>query len=178
MRQMAHDQSRRRPTMLVTHDDVTKRARLRAPDQLLQYQIPTIRRHSRRQHQPHLLLERAQPATGVARRHNEHARVADAGERGVFIVEVELVFRGAVRDALVVFEVAAEGGVVGDGGIEGLAGCEGRFQGGALLRNFGVAERERAAVEVVPALASLLALAYMLSLAPGGTGIDRTIISG
>ena len=73
---------------------------------------------------------------------------------GVFVVEVERRVGGRGL-GFIVFEVLPEGGVVGDGGGEGSAGCEGAFERRPLGGDFGVAEGEGAAVEVVPPLAGL-----------------------
>ena len=141
--------------VLVQDAQVAQPGRVRARDQVRQDQVAPVQPDGGRQQQADLLGEGGEPGGGRARGRDQDAGVRDAAEVRVFVVEVE---RRRVRGRglrFVVFEILPEGGVVGDGGGERPARGEGGFESGPLGGDFGVAEGEGSAVEVVAPLAGL-----------------------
>lgn len=144
--------------VLVQDEQVRQAGGVGGRDEVGQHQVAPVQPDGGREEEADLLGEGGEARGGGAGRGDEDARVDDAGEVGVLVVDAEgRLLRGGVRLGFIVLEVGAEGGVVGNGGVERLARCEGCFEGGALGGDFGVAEGEGAAVEVVAPLAGLSA---------------------
>lgn len=109
-----------------------------------------------REEEADFLGEGGEARGGAAGGGDEGARVDDAGEVGVFVIEGEEVGGAGLR--FVVGVGGVQGGVVGDAGREGFPAGQGGFELRALGGGFGVAEGEGASVEVVAPFAGLSSL--------------------
>lgn len=177
VRQVRHRQRGGRAAVLVQQDDVAEAGGQRRRRQRRQHQVAAVEPHGRRQQQPHLLGEAGQPRRRVAAGGHEHARVDDAAQRRVLVVQAELVRRAAVRARLVVLVVLPQRFVVGDGGLERLAARERRLELRALLGDLRVAQGQRPPVDVVAPFAGLSALWGGVSRGCGSRGAEGDLLS-
>lgn len=103
-----------RAAVFVDQDHVAEARALGRADEVVQDQVAAVQAHGGGQQKTNLLGKGAETAAGVARGGDEDARVDDAREVRVFVVQLELFLGGAVRAGFVVAVVGAQGLVVGD----------------------------------------------------------------
>ena len=127
VREMGHRQRGGGSSVLVQEDEVRQAGGVCARDEVGEDEVPAVEADGGGEEEADFFGESGEPGGGGAGGGYEDAGVGEAGEVGVFVVEVEFLLRGDGGLGFVVFVVCAEGFVVGDGGGEWLAGCEGSF---------------------------------------------------
>ncbi len=176
MGEVADGNGRRRTTVLVEQNNIAEALTLGGPHEFRKDEVSTIETDAGREQEPYLLREGHQPRAGIARCCHQHPRVCiksaaagdvarspaqahtnNARQLRVLVVDIQRLVRVDVPRHIVVV-ILAQFLVVRNLRVQGLSGREGCPQLGSFFRNFGVAQEERPAVEVVPPLAGLFAL--------------------
>jgi hypothetical protein len=96
MGKVRYGQRRGRTAVLMDEHDIAQAARLCALYEVWQDEISAVEAHRGREEESDFLCESAQAGRWVARGCNENARVHDAAELRIFVVEAELFLGGSV----------------------------------------------------------------------------------
>lgn len=117
MRKVRDGQSGGCAAVFVEEDQVRQTGGGGGGDEVREDEVTSVQADGRWEQEPDLFGESGEAGRRVPRGCDEHARIDDAGEVGIFVVQIELFLSGAVWAGLVVLEVFPQLFVVRDGGL-------------------------------------------------------------